>query len=158
MTLSFKVQTFALFSFPHMLCASPTTNLASLLNMLLSSASLFTPARSPQDWNSSSTFQTAFPRFSITRGTGNLSSKTKETIQKSLCTCAWIWCSVSCRTDWVEGARRKVKNSPRSGVFLNAHGVHSWWNSQPESSSWHAAEFLPEPLWVRTHLQGQQNK
>lgn len=74
-TLSFMVQTFALFSFldtDMLLCVSPATNLAALLNMVFNSASLFIPARSPQDWSSSSTFQAAFLRLS-TRGTGNLS-------------------------------------------------------------------------------------
>lgn len=67
------LQTFALFSFPDMLRVSPATSLAPLLNLVCNSASLFVPARSPQDSSSSSTFQTAFLRLSITRGTGNLS-------------------------------------------------------------------------------------
>lgn len=72
-TLSFIVQTFALFSFPDMLWVSPATNLAPMLNMVLNSASLFFPSRSPLDWSSSSTFQTEFLRLSITCGAGNLS-------------------------------------------------------------------------------------
>lgn len=72
-TLSFMVQTFALLIFPDMLCVSPATNLASPLNMVFNSALHFLPDRRPQDWSSSSTFQTAFLRLSITCGTGNLS-------------------------------------------------------------------------------------
>lgn len=154
-TLSFMGQTFALFSFPDMLCVSPATNLAPLLNMVFNSASHFIPAQSPQDW-SSSTFQTAFLRLSITCGTGNLK---KRQYTKA---CVFVpesgAQSAASPSGWVKEARQKRKNSPRSGVFLNARGEHFWWNSWPESSPWHAAEFLPEPLWVRTHLQGQQSK
>lgn len=154
------LQTFALFSFPDMLRVSPATSLAPLLNLVCNSASLFVPARSPQDSSSSSTFQTAFLRLSITRGTGNLSLLR----QKRQCTKACVFVpesvaqSAAGTPDWVKEAQEKMKNSPRSGVFLTAHGVHFWWNSHPESSPWHAGEFLPDLLWVRTHLQGQQSK
>lgn len=128
--------------------------MAPLLNMVFNSASLFVPARSPPDWSSSSTFQIAFLRLSI-----------EPLRQKRQYTKACVFVPKSGAqpaagpSDWVKRSKAyKMKSSPRSGVFLNVHEVHFSWNSQPESSPWHAAEFLPEPLWVRTHLQGQQSK